>query len=98
MLSISVEPAMGLPLFTSATSLLLDTINYSMAVFISKIFFQRAPVFLVTFMSIFGLTFLAPNSQSVLSAAIFAELALVFDLFAFAASLHLYILYSSTVR
>jgi hypothetical protein len=53
--------ALGLPLFTSAASLLLNASVNTMKVFIIVVFFHRSSLFLVTFPRIFRLTFPAPN-------------------------------------
>jgi len=86
-----VESALGLPLFTSGTSLLFHTFNDPMKVLIVIVFFHGLSVFLVTFSGILRLTGLAPNPQSVRTGAILAKLTFVFLLFAFAALLHFYI-------
>ena len=89
-----VEFALGLPLLTSATSLLSHTFNDPMKVLIVIVFLHSTSVFLVTFPGISGLTLLAPNPQSVRAGAILAKRTLVFLLFALAAlphfSIHLF--------
>lgn len=80
--------ALGLPLFTSAASLLSHTSNDPMKVLIIIVFFHSTSVFLVTFPGIFRLTLSAPNPQSVRAGAILAKRTLVFLLFAFAALSH----------
>jgi len=80
--------ALGLPLFTSAASLLLNASVNTMKVFIIVVFFHRASFFFVTFPRIFRLTFPAPNPQSVLACTILAKLTLVFTFFTFTALLH----------
>ena len=80
--------AIGLPLFTSTTSLLFHATSNSMKVLMATVFFRSASVFLVTFSCIFRLALLTPDSQPVREGAILAELAFVFQSFTFAASLH----------
>jgi len=83
-----VESALGLPLFTSGTSLLSHTFNDPMKVLIAIVFFHSPFVFPVTFPRIFRLTLPAPNPQPVRIGAILAKLTFVFLLFAFTASSH----------
>jgi len=83
-----VKCVLGLPLFTSSTSLLFHAVNDTMKVLISTVFFHGGSVFFVTFFGIFRLALLAPNSQPVRKSTITTKLAFVFQNFAFAASLH----------
>jgi hypothetical protein len=79
---------LGLPLFTPAAPLLLNTSGNTMKVFVVVVFFHRTSFFFVTFSRIFRLTFPAPNPQPVRAGTILAKLILVFTFFTFTALLH----------
>ena len=82
--------ALGLPLFTSAATLLFNTSVNTMKVFIVVVFFHRTSLFFVTFPRIFRLTLPAPNPQPICAGTIPAKLTLVFTFFTFTALLHFF--------
>jgi len=83
-----VESALVFPLFASTTSFLSRAINDPMTVLISKVFLYSPFVFLIMLPGIFTLALLAPEPQLILASAALTKLALVFLLFALAASPH----------
>jgi len=83
--------ALGLPLFTSAAPLLLNTSGNTMKVFIVVVFFHSSSFFFVTFPRIFRLTFPAPNPQPVRTGTILAKLIPVFTFLTFTALLHFFL-------
>ena len=74
---------LGLPLFTFATPLLLNTSGNTMKVFIFVVFFHRTSFLFVTLLHIYPHAFLAPTPHPIFVFTILTELALVFLLFAF---------------
>ena len=82
-----VKLALALPLSTSATSLLFDPFNNSMALLISVVFFHTPFISPVILANVLTPTLFTPTLQSILPATVFAKLALIFPFLTFGASL-----------
>ena len=80
----------GLPLFTFAASLLLNTSGNTMKVFIVVVCFHRTFLLFVTLSPICPHAVFTPGAQYVVAFTIFVKLTLGLPFFTFAASLHLH--------
>jgi len=83
-----VKLALRFPSPTFVASLLLDTINDPVELVISPLFSHTAPASSVILAGILTVALLAPRPQPIFTAGFFPKLTFVFELFAFAASLH----------
>jgi hypothetical protein len=84
-----VKLTLGLPFSTLAAAFLFDTANNPMTLLISEVSFD-VPALLLTILSSVVVThaLFTPTTQPILVALVFAKLALVFQLFAFATVFH----------